>query len=153
MPMLSSRAQVNGGSQSFNAVSVMRNLVRGTVTEAASCVRLKYACHGSQTLLRMQGRWMRMFTIPNQSSVPKAWTEFDDDSRMKVRLRMTARCCHGADTLNRTSSCPLLCIATFLHAQAWCTLTDALHWSTPRTALVMCQHRQLVTTGRLRQPR
>ena len=26
---------------------------------------------------------MRMFTVPNQSSVPKAWTEFDDDDRMK----------------------------------------------------------------------
>ena len=153
MPMLSSRVQVNGGSQSFNAGSVMRNLVRGTVTEAALCVRLKYACHGSQTVLCTQGRWMRMFTIPNQSSVPKAWTEFDDDSRMKVRLRMTARYCHGADTLYWTISCPLLCIATFLHARAWCTPTDAPHRSKPRTALVTCQHRQLITTGRLRQPR
>ncbi|KAI8144709.1 NADPH-dependent FMN reductase [Fennellomyces sp. T-0311] len=48
-------AQVCGGSQSFNAVNTLRVL----------------------------GRWMRMFTIPNQSSVPKAWTEFDDDDRMK----------------------------------------------------------------------
>ncbi|KAF9913458.1 hypothetical protein BX616_010018 [Lobosporangium transversale] len=48
-------AQVNGGSQSFNAVNTLRIL----------------------------GRWMRMFTIPNQSSVPKAWTEFDEDDRMK----------------------------------------------------------------------
>ena len=47
--------QVNGGSQSFNAVNQMRIL----------------------------GRWMRMITIPNQSSVPKAWLEFDDDGRMK----------------------------------------------------------------------
>ena len=47
--------QVNGGSQSFNAVNQMRIL----------------------------GRWMRMVTIPNQSSVPKAWQEFDDDGRMK----------------------------------------------------------------------
>ena len=46
--------QVCGGSQSFNAVNQMRVL----------------------------GRWMRMVTIPNQSSVPKAWLEFDDD-RMK----------------------------------------------------------------------
>lgn len=48
-------AQANGGSQSFNAVNT----------------------------LRLLGRWMRMFTIPNQSSVPKAWTEFDSDGRMK----------------------------------------------------------------------
>lgn len=47
--------QVCGGSQSFNAVNQMRVL----------------------------GRWMRMVTIPNQSSVPKAWLEFDDDNRMK----------------------------------------------------------------------
>ncbi len=47
--------QVSGGSQSFNAVNQMRVL----------------------------GRWMRMLTIPNQSSVPKAFLEFDDDDRMK----------------------------------------------------------------------
>lgn len=47
--------QVCGGSQSFNAVNQLRIL----------------------------GRWMRMVTIPNQSSVPKAWTEFDDNGRMK----------------------------------------------------------------------
>lgn len=47
--------QVCGGSQSFNTVNQMRIL----------------------------GRWMRMITIPNQSSVPKAFTEFDDDGRMK----------------------------------------------------------------------
>ncbi|WP_255463337.1 arsenical resistance protein ArsH [Microbulbifer sp. YPW1] len=47
--------QVCGGSQSFNAVNQMRIL----------------------------GRWMRMVTIPNQSSVAKAWLEFDDDDRMK----------------------------------------------------------------------
>lgn len=46
--------QVSGGSQSFNAVNQMRIL----------------------------GRWMRMITIPNQSSVPMAWKEFDGD-RMK----------------------------------------------------------------------
>ncbi|KAH8904070.1 arsenate resistance ArsH [Coniochaeta sp. PMI_546] len=44
-------AQVCGGSQSFNAVNS----------------------------LRMLGRWMRMFTIPNQSSVPKAYTQFTDE--------------------------------------------------------------------------
>ncbi|SAI59931.1 NADPH-dependent FMN reductase [Bordetella ansorpii] len=47
--------QVCGGSQSFNAVNQMRIL----------------------------GRWMRMLTIPNQSSVAKAWQEFDDAGRMK----------------------------------------------------------------------
>ena len=33
--------------------------------------------------LRLLGRWMRMITIPNQSSVPMAYREFDDDGRMK----------------------------------------------------------------------
>lgn len=47
--------QVSGGSQSFNAVNQMRVL----------------------------GRWMRMLTIPNQSSVAKAFTEFTEDGRMK----------------------------------------------------------------------
>ncbi len=47
--------QVNGGSQSFNAVNQLRIL----------------------------GRWMRLLTIPNQSSTPKAFLEFDDDGRMK----------------------------------------------------------------------
>ena len=47
--------QVCGGSQSFNVVNA----------------------------LRLLGRWMRMVTIPNQSSVAKAWTEFDDAGRMK----------------------------------------------------------------------
>ena len=48
--------QVNAGSQSFNAVNA----------------------------LRLLGRWMRMITIPNQSSVPKAYQEFDDAGRMKA---------------------------------------------------------------------
>ncbi|PMV25288.1 MULTISPECIES: arsenical resistance protein ArsH [unclassified Pseudomonas] len=47
--------QVSGGSQSFNTVNQLRVL----------------------------GRWMRMFTIPNQSSVPKAFMEFDEQDRMK----------------------------------------------------------------------
>lgn len=47
--------QVCGGSQSFNTVNQMRIL----------------------------GRWMRMITIPNQSSVPKAFLEFDEAGRMK----------------------------------------------------------------------
>jgi len=33
--------------------------------------------------LRLLGRWMRMITIPNQSSVAKAYQEFDDAGRMK----------------------------------------------------------------------
>jgi len=48
--------QVCGGSQSFNVVNQLRVL----------------------------GRWMRMFTIPNQSSVPKAYLEFDEQNRMKA---------------------------------------------------------------------
>ncbi len=47
--------QVSGGSQSFNTVNQLRVL----------------------------GRWMRMLTIPNQSSVAKAFMEFDDNKRMK----------------------------------------------------------------------
>jgi arsenic resistance protein ArsH len=47
--------QVSGGAQSFNAVNS----------------------------LRLLGRWMRMFTIPNQSSVAKAFQEFDEAGRMK----------------------------------------------------------------------
>ena len=47
--------QVCGGSQSFNAINQLRVL----------------------------GRWMRMITIPNQSSVAKAFLEFDDTGRMK----------------------------------------------------------------------
>lgn len=47
--------QVSGGSQSFNAVNQLRVL----------------------------GRWMRMLTIPNQSSVAKAHLEFDENGRMK----------------------------------------------------------------------
>ncbi|BDU22140.1 arsenical resistance protein ArsH [Dyella sp. GSA-30] len=47
--------QVSGGSQSFNVVNTLRVL----------------------------GRWMRMVAIPNQSSVAKAWQEFDEHGRMK----------------------------------------------------------------------
>ena len=47
--------QVSGGSQSFNAVNQMRIL----------------------------GRWMRLLTIPNQSSIPKAFQEFDEAGRMR----------------------------------------------------------------------
>ncbi len=47
--------QVNGGSQSFNTVNQLRIL----------------------------GRWMRLVTIPNQSSLAKAWLEFDENDRMK----------------------------------------------------------------------
>lgn len=47
--------QVSGGSQSFNAVNT----------------------------LRLLGRWMRMVTIPNQSSIPRAYEEFDEAGRMR----------------------------------------------------------------------
>ncbi len=48
---------------------------------------LMQVCGGSQSFntvnqLRILGRWMRMIVIPNQSSVPKAFLEFDDDDRM-----------------------------------------------------------------------
>ncbi len=36
-----------------------------------------------QNSLRVLGRWMRMVTIPKQSSVPKAYDEFDDNGQMK----------------------------------------------------------------------
>src|SRR4030081_3405589 len=48
--------QVSGGSQSFNAINQLRVL----------------------------GRWMRMITIPNQSSVAKAYEQFDEAGRMKA---------------------------------------------------------------------
>ncbi|WP_096086877.1 arsenical resistance protein ArsH [Agaribacterium haliotis] len=53
------------------------------------CLALMQVCGGSQSFnavnqMRVLGRWMRMFTIPNQSSVAKAWLEFDDDDRMKA---------------------------------------------------------------------
>ena len=48
--------QVSGGSQSFNSVNT----------------------------LRLLGRWMRMFTIPNQSSLPRAYEQFDEAGRMKA---------------------------------------------------------------------
>lgn len=48
--------QVSGGSQSFNTVNQLRIL----------------------------GRWMRMITIPNQSSIPKAFLGFNDDNRMDM---------------------------------------------------------------------
>ncbi len=49
---------------------------------------LMQVCGGSQSFntvnqLRILGRWMRMLTIPNQSSTPKAWKEFDENGRMK----------------------------------------------------------------------
>ncbi|MEM9072921.1 MAG: arsenical resistance protein ArsH [Myxococcota bacterium] len=51
------------------------------------CLAVMQVCGGSQSFntvnqLRVLGRWMRMFTIPNQSSVAKAWQEFED-GRMK----------------------------------------------------------------------
>ncbi len=49
---------------------------------------LMQVCGGSQSFntvnqLRILGRWMRMITIPNQSSIPKAFLEFDENNRMK----------------------------------------------------------------------
>ncbi|WP_176594097.1 arsenical resistance protein ArsH [Sphingobium sp. EM0848] len=81
--------QVSGGSQSFNAINT----------------------------LRLLGRWMRMFTIPNQSSVAMAYREFDEAGRMKpssyydrivdvmeelVRITVLMRP-HGAQLVDRYS--------------------------------------------------
>jgi arsenic resistance protein ArsH len=54
----------------------------------AKTLAVMQVCGGSQSFnvvnqLRVLGRWMRMFTIPNQSSVPKAYMEFDEAGRMK----------------------------------------------------------------------
>lgn len=51
-------------------------------------VALFQVCGGSQSFntvnqLRVLGRWMRMVVIPNQSSVAKAWAEFDEHGRMR----------------------------------------------------------------------
>lgn len=51
---------VSGGSQSFNTVNSLRVL----------------------------GRWMRMFTIPNQSSIPQAYTLFTDEGAAEGGLRL-----------------------------------------------------------------
>ncbi|MDY7025367.1 MAG: arsenical resistance protein ArsH [Pseudomonadota bacterium] len=52
------------------------------------CLALLQVCGGSQSFnavnqMRILGRWMRMFTIPNQSSIPMAWKEFDEGGQMK----------------------------------------------------------------------
>lgn len=49
---------------------------------------LMQVCGGSQSFntvnqLRILGRWMRMITIPNQSSIPKAFLEFEENGHMK----------------------------------------------------------------------
>lgn len=54
----------------------------------AKTLAVMQVCGGSQSFnvvnqLRVLGRWMRMFTIPNQSSVPKAYMEFDEAGRMR----------------------------------------------------------------------
>jgi len=59
--------------------------IRPTQGKALAVMQI---CGGSQSFnvvnqLRVLGRWMRMFTIPNQSSVPKAFMEFDSQGRMK----------------------------------------------------------------------
>lgn len=68
--------QVNGGSQSFNAVNQLRIL----------------------------GRWMRLLTIPNQFSTPKAFLEFDDNDRMKP----SANCDHMIDVMEELIKFTLL---------------------------------------------
>jgi arsenic resistance protein ArsH len=74
--------QVSGGSQSFNAVNT----------------------------LRLLGRCMRMFTIPNQSSVPKAYEQFDEAGRMKPAHRsdyLTDRYSEGKEPLTKERAADL----------------------------------------------
>jgi arsenic resistance protein ArsH len=52
----------------------------GDVSDGGSAVQSQF---NAVNALRVLGRWMRMVTIPNQSSVAKAWQEFDADGRMK----------------------------------------------------------------------
>ena len=61
---------------------------RGLRPTQGRTLAVMQVCAGSQSFnsvnsLRILGRWMRMFTIPNQSSVAKAYEEFDDAGRMK----------------------------------------------------------------------
>jgi len=74
--------QVSGGSQSFNAVNT----------------------------LRLLGRWMRMITIPNQSSVPMAYKEFDEAGRMKPGP-LYDRVDYLLDLHSMTDRCPPLAMA------------------------------------------
>jgi arsenic resistance protein ArsH len=68
---------------------VMKNQIEGAVRPSQGrTLAVMQVCGGSQSFnvvntLRLLGRWMRMITIPNQSSVPMAYKEFDDDGRMR----------------------------------------------------------------------
>lgn len=75
--------------------SVMKNQIDWVPLEQGSLrpsqgrtLAVMQVCGGSQSFnvvntLRLLGRWMRMFTIPNQSSVPMAYKEFDEEGRMR----------------------------------------------------------------------
>lgn len=91
-----SEGQVWCSPERHGAVTaVMKNqidwipLVQGAVRPSQGrTLAVMQVCGGSQSFnvvntLRMLGRWMRMFAIPNQSSVPMAYKEFDDDGRMR----------------------------------------------------------------------
>ncbi|KAL4881803.1 flavoprotein-like protein [Aspergillus karnatakaensis] len=74
-------AQVCGGSQSFNAVNSLRIL----------------------------GRWMRMFTIPNQSSIPMAYTHFPDEgSPGDQRLRASGNRDRLVDCMEEFVKCTIV---------------------------------------------
>lgn len=88
--------QVNGGSQSFNAVNELRRLAR----------------------------WMRMPCTTNQSSVAKAWKEFDDDGRMKPYIGSSHSNLHAPRPASLGAAgrwvrgelaCALLCVCTRVH--------------------------------------
>src|SRR3546814_9145953 len=67
--------QVSAGSQSFNSVNTLRIL----------------------------GRWMRMITIPNQSSVAKAYAEFDEAGRDRKSTRLNSS--HSCASRMPSSAC------------------------------------------------
>jgi arsenic resistance protein ArsH len=71
-----------------NQVDWMQLSVGAVRPTQGKTLAVMQVCGGSQSFnvvnqLRVLGRWMRMVTIPNQSSVAKAFLEFDDNDRMK----------------------------------------------------------------------
>jgi len=93
---LCSEGQVWCRPERHGAVTaVMKNQINGIPLEMGAVrpsqgrtLAVMQICGGSQSFnvvntLRLLGRWMRMFTIPNQSLAPMAYKEFDDEGRMR----------------------------------------------------------------------
>ena len=91
-----SEGQVWGSPERHGAIpAVMKNQIDWVPLEQGALrpsqgrtLALMQVCGGSQSFnvvntMRLLGRWMRMFTIPNQSSVPMAYKEFDEEGRMR----------------------------------------------------------------------